>query len=171
MNFTDSNVLNPDRRSIAISSKLGARYLLLHSLAHILMKAVGTSVWLLISVAARAYLRGRWRQRHGRYLDIHLHLRLGRHAWVGCNVRVIQLTLEGESNGSHQGETSGALLIPCVSRDLRLRPNRQNLASCHSCLLAPETSCEDFNRYLDRAMLVGTPEDRSIGFYSTVDVD
>lgn len=40
-----------------------------------------------------------------------------------------------------------------------------NLAACHSCLLAPETSCEEFNRFLDRAMLTGTPEDRGIGFF------
>ncbi|MGV9673353.1 DrmB family protein [Gordonia sp. NPDC003504] len=31
-----------------------------------------------------------------------------------------------------------------------------NLAACHSCLLAPEVSCEFQNRYLDRACLVGT---------------
>ncbi|MGW9183828.1 DrmB family protein [Agromyces sp. NPDC055661] len=30
-----------------------------------------------------------------------------------------------------------------------------NLAACHACLLAPETSCESFNLLLDRAMLVG----------------
>ena len=41
-----------------------------------------------------------------------------------------------------------------------------SIASCHSCLLAPETSCEDYNRFLDRAMLVGTPENRSLGFFS-----
>jgi hypothetical protein len=41
-----------------------------------------------------------------------------------------------------------------------------SLASCHSCLLAPETSCQDYNRFLDRAMVVGTPEDRSVGFFS-----
>lgn len=30
-----------------------------------------------------------------------------------------------------------------------------NLAACHSCLLAPEVSCEHQNRYLDRVCLVG----------------
>ncbi|WP_139416172.1 DUF1998 domain-containing protein [Agromyces laixinhei] len=30
-----------------------------------------------------------------------------------------------------------------------------NLAACHACLLAPETSCESFNLLLDRMMLVG----------------
>lgn len=36
-----------------------------------------------------------------------------------------------------------------------------NLAACHSCALLPETSCETINHGLDRAMLVGTPYDRS----------
>ena len=30
-----------------------------------------------------------------------------------------------------------------------------NLAACHSCGLIAETSCEEFNTLLDRALLVG----------------
>ena len=41
-----------------------------------------------------------------------------------------------------------------------------NLAACHACSLLPETSCEALNCLLDRAALVGTPEDREIGFFS-----
>ena len=40
-----------------------------------------------------------------------------------------------------------------------------NLAACHSCALLPETSCEEMNSFLDRALLVGTPEDASLGFF------
>jgi len=40
-----------------------------------------------------------------------------------------------------------------------------NLAACHSCALLPETSCETINHGLDRAMLVGTPYDRSGGAF------
>lgn len=40
-----------------------------------------------------------------------------------------------------------------------------NLAACHSCLLAPETSCEEFNRFLDRAMLIGLPDDPDVGYF------
>jgi len=43
-----------------------------------------------------------------------------------------------------------------------------NLAACHNCCLLPETSCEEGNRFLDRAMLVGTPENRSDGFFNSV---
>lgn len=34
-------------------------------------------------------------------------------------------------------------------------PNSMNLAACHSCGLIAETSCEEFNTLLDRALLVG----------------
>jgi hypothetical protein len=40
-----------------------------------------------------------------------------------------------------------------------------NLAACHGCLLISETSCEEGNRLLDRAMLVGTPSAPEIGFF------
>lgn len=40
-----------------------------------------------------------------------------------------------------------------------------NLAACHACTLLPEVSCEEMNLLLDRALLVGTPEDRAIGFF------
>lgn len=40
-----------------------------------------------------------------------------------------------------------------------------NLAACYSCSLIPETSCEDFNIFLDRGTIVGTYENREMGFY------
>ena len=41
-----------------------------------------------------------------------------------------------------------------------------NLAACYSCTLIPETSCEVFNIFLDRGMVVGTFENPNMGFYS-----
>jgi hypothetical protein len=40
-----------------------------------------------------------------------------------------------------------------------------NLAACHACCLAPETSCEHYNRYLDRALLVGLQDSPETGFF------
>jgi len=40
-----------------------------------------------------------------------------------------------------------------------------NLAACHGCVLLPETSCEEGNRLLDRGLLIGEINDRSIGFF------
>lgn len=38
-------------------------------------------------------------------------------------------------------------------------------AACHACCLVPETSCEHYNRFLDRALLVGHPDYPEIGFF------
>ncbi|MEU9842598.1 DUF1998 domain-containing protein [Actinomadura sp. NPDC048032] len=43
-----------------------------------------------------------------------------------------------------------------------------NRAACHSCVLLPETSCEEFNTLLDRALLVGTSEVPTLGFFSSL---
>lgn len=44
-------------------------------------------------------------------------------------------------------------------------PDSTNLAACHSCALVPETACEHFNRFLDRACVIGDIEDLSLGFF------
>ena len=41
-----------------------------------------------------------------------------------------------------------------------------NGAACHACMLASETSCEEFNFFLDRATLVGTPTRPELGYFS-----
>jgi hypothetical protein len=45
-------------------------------------------------------------------------------------------------------------------------PDSCNLAACHNCALVPETSCEEFNRFLDRGLVVGTPENPALGLFS-----
>lgn len=47
-------------------------------------------------------------------------------------------------------------------------PDSCNLAACHGCALLPETSCEEFNRFLDRGLIVGTLADPTLGFFSTL---
>lgn len=44
-------------------------------------------------------------------------------------------------------------------------PDSCNLAACHGCALIPETACEEFNRFLDRGLLIGTPENEQVGFF------
>lgn len=45
-------------------------------------------------------------------------------------------------------------------------PNSMNLAACHSCALVPETSCECFNHYLDRGLVIGVPGNLSLGLFN-----
>lgn len=40
-----------------------------------------------------------------------------------------------------------------------------NLAACYSCTLIPETSCEEFNTFLDRGVVVGTFDNPNFGFF------
>lgn len=44
--------------------------------------------------------------------------------------------------------------------------NNANLAACHGCALLPETCCEQGNMLLDRALLIGRPKDRNLGFFT-----
>ena len=41
-----------------------------------------------------------------------------------------------------------------------------NLGACHACVLLPETSCEEMNIFLDRAMLIGAPDNPAAGYFS-----
>ena len=41
-----------------------------------------------------------------------------------------------------------------------------NIAACHCCALIAETSCEKFNRFLDRGLVVGTTDVPDLGFFS-----
>ena len=65
-----------------------------------------------------------------------------------------------------------ACAAPGVVRTKYRRAGRQpdagNLAACHSCGLVPETSCEQGNRMLDRATLVGTVDNAAVGFLSAL---
>jgi hypothetical protein len=57
-----------------------------------------------------------------------------------------------------------------VCRELGARsgqgPDSCNLAACHSCALLPETSCEEFNRFLDRSLVVDGPDSQDLGFFT-----
>ncbi|GAA6616837.1 DrmB family protein [Scytonema sp. NUACC26] len=45
-------------------------------------------------------------------------------------------------------------------------PDSCNLAACHSCALVPETACEEFNRFLDRGVVIGDIYNKSMGFFT-----
>jgi hypothetical protein len=40
-----------------------------------------------------------------------------------------------------------------------------NLAACHACCIASETSCEQRNQFLDRGLVIGTPDCPDVGFF------
>ena len=53
----------------------------------------------------------------------------------------------------------------CASHE----PNRHrssNGAACHACVLVPETSCEAYNSWLDRSLLVPTVANQTLSFFT-----
>ena len=44
-------------------------------------------------------------------------------------------------------------------------PDSLNLAACHNCTLVPETACEEFNRFLDRELVIGVHGKSDLGFF------
>ena len=57
---------------------------------------------------------------------------------------------------------------PVCIESLGQGSDNSNLAACHGCALLPETSCESGNRFLDRALIVGTSGNPDIGFFSHI---
>jgi hypothetical protein len=55
----------------------------------------------------------------------------------------------------------------CIHGEMAIADS-YSVASCHSCTLLPETSCEAHNKFLDRALLVGTPDNPEIGFFNSI---
>jgi hypothetical protein len=45
-------------------------------------------------------------------------------------------------------------------------PDACNLAACHNCALVPETACEEFNRFLDRGVVVGGPGVDGVAYFA-----
>jgi len=41
-------------------------------------------------------------------------------------------------------------------------------SACHACVLVPETACEEFNHFLDRGMVVGTPDEPQLGYCASL---
>jgi len=55
----------------------------------------------------------------------------------------------------------------CITGELAALDSH-SIASCHSCMLAPETSCELHNRFLDRGLLIGNDGYPGLGFFEDI---
>lgn len=141
-----------DRLRAATGPVLGPRFVLLHTLAHLLIRTLSfESGYTTASLRERIYGRGAAGQ-HG----------------------LLIYTAAGDSEGTlgglvRQGEPprlAETLLRTiesaswCSSDPLCLEHSGQgferlNRAACHACVLLPETSCETGNTLLDRSLLIG----------------
>ena len=146
-----------------LSNKLTPRYMLCHTFAHAVMRQL---------ILECGYSAASLQER--------IYSGLGDVAMSGLLIYTATTDSEGTLGGlSRLGKTdriekiivnSIRKILWCSSDPLCIHDSmgaRDSFSQsvCHSCCLAPETSCESYNRFLDRALLVGTDTDRSLGFF------
>jgi hypothetical protein len=141
-----------------------SRYLMIHSLAHILInQLVFECGYSTASLRERLYISADARSPMAAFLiytaagdsegTLGGLVRLGRPERLGP---VVQRALN---------RASWCSADPVCSENLGGQGSQlANLAACHACILLPETSCETINQGLDRAMVTGTHENRHLGF-------
>lgn len=145
-----------------------SRYLLVHSLAHILInQLVFECGYSTASLRERLYISGDTQAPMAAFL-IYTSAgdsdgTLGGLVSLGRPERLTPLVLRAIDRASWCSAD------PVCSENLGGQGSRlANLAACHACILLPETACETINQGLDRAMIVGTPEEREHGLLSSL---
>jgi hypothetical protein len=143
------------------------KFVLLHTLAHILMNQLSYDC---------GYGSSSLRER------IYCDAELPGHPMNGFLIYTASGDAEGTMGGLvRQGKPSRieATLIralrksvwcsydPVCMESVGQGPDSCNLAACHGCAILPETSCEEGNRLLDRAMLVGSLDRPEMGLFGS----
>lgn len=139
-----------------------ARFLLVHSLAHAFMRQLTLDC---------GYSTAALRER--------LYVESGEQGMAGFLIYTATTDADGTLGGlQRQGQPDRIRrTVPAAIRAMEwcssdplcisgeaAAPQAASGAACHACVLSPETACEHFNRLLDRAFIVGLPEDPDIGF-------
>lgn len=149
-----------------ISLEVSPRFLLLHSLSHVLMRQLALE---------SGYSSSSTRER--------LYVSTNEYGMCGLLLYTASSDADGTLGGlSRQAHPSRMLSLivggiratewcsndPLCIQNVQSESEVMNGAACHSCLMSPETSCEQYNRLLDRWMLIGEPADRGVGFFSAL---
>ena len=146
----------------------GIRFILLHSLAHALMRQIAMDCgYTAASIRERLYCK-RPNDVNGPMAGMLLYT-----AASDSEGTLGGLITLGEpiSLGRHLQQALETLRL-CASDPLcaEQRPSTDgrgiHAACCHACLFAPETSCERGNRYLDRGILIATFAERGTEFFA-----
>lgn len=143
----------------------GARYVLLHSLAHVLMRQLALDCgYSESSVRERIYSSTDPQRKMAGILlytaSADSEGSLGGLVDLGAKDRFPNLMHSALENAKR---CSSDPLCADHQPDVHATING---AACHACLLAPETSCEAFNRFLDRNFLVQTMANNSMAFFN-----
>lgn len=148
----------------AVDWKWASRYLLVHSLAHILInQLVFECGYSSAALRERLYISDGYAPMAGILIYTasgDSEGTLGGLVQLGYPERMIQVFQRAISRASWCSADP-----VCSEQTGGNGTRRANLAACHACLLLPETACETINHGLDRAMVVGLPEERNRGFF------
>ncbi|WP_372344184.1 DrmB family protein [Streptomyces sp. KL116D] len=152
-----------DRLAVLTGVSLSPRFVLLHTLAHLLIRQLAfESGYTTASLRERVYAR----PEHGQY-GILVYTAAGdAEGTLGGLVR------QGEA--PHLAETllrTTEVAAWCSADPLCAEHTGQgfgnlNRAACHACALLPETSCETGNTLLDRALVIGS--DHVPGYFEPI---
>lgn len=149
-------------------SGFSARYVMLHTLAHLLIRQIILDCgYASASIKERIYCTFTDAERHLNMAGILLYTAatdsegsLGGLVREGYQKRLENTFRRMLETASWCSEDPLCILSSGQGMDAL------NLAACHACTLLPETSCEKRNCYLDRASIIGTLEEKTIGFFS-----
>jgi len=145
-----------------------SRYLLVHSLAHILInQLVFECGYSTASLRERLYVSS---DPTAPMAGLLIYTSAGdAEGTLGGLVRLGRSERLGPVVRRSLGRAAWCSADPVCSEHLGGQGSKQaNLAACHACVLLPETSCETINHGLDRGMVVGTPGARERGFMSVL---
>ncbi|MFZ0827956.1 MAG: DUF1998 domain-containing protein [Verrucomicrobiia bacterium] len=148
----------------ALVQEWASRYLLVHSLAHILInQLVFECGYSTASLRERLYVSP---DSAAPMAALMIYTAAGdAEGTLGGLVRLGRPERLGPVVRRALGRASWCSADPVCSEHLGGQGSKlANLAACHACVLLPETSCETINQGLDRAMVVGTPDAREQGF-------
>ena len=141
-----------------------SRYLLVHSLAHVLINQfVFECGYSTASLRERLYVSA---DANAPMAGILIYTAAGdSEGTLGGLVRLGRQERLGPVVRRALSRASWCSADPVCSENLGGQGSRlANLAACHACVLLPETSCETINQGLDRAMIVGTAENPQPGW-------
>jgi hypothetical protein len=150
-------IMTHDKKERVNDAQYMSKFILLHTLAHILIKELEFVVgYPATSLAERLYINSKEMQGFLIYTI------------AGAEGSYGGLITQANAERFEKILRSAILRAKdCASDPVCYYSDEQgigglNLAACYSCALLPETSCEEFNSFLDRALLI----DEKFGFFN-----
>jgi len=146
----------------------GLRYVLLHSFAHVLMRQMAMEAgYSAASIRERIYARNP-EDPGGPMAGLLIYTAASdSEGTLGGLVKLGEPeSLERHIRAALENASLCASDPTCAEHPPSQDGISLHAAACHACLFVPETSCENGNRYLDRAVLVPTFEQSELAFFT-----